>query len=321
MILPHLYGKLDSKDFFIYAACDEKYFDEYGAVIINSVRQNTSSHLHIHIFNPRDDQLTLIADIPNLSISYEYVALDAFCIAADKWNEYSSSDIKYEIRRQLKNVSKRLCNSIPNGKISDKLSAIIRKFENQTDIEYSRYKKIVSCVKQNHDESIHDRIRKTYYACARFIRLHQLLDHSASFLAIDVDCVVRKKIILLPLNYDFYFYRKSGVNARFLAGGLYCNQTTKSRDFLNEYSNILLKNIQNDYLYWGLDQDALEDIVPKYNWGALPISYIDWFMQQDSLIWSAKGQRKKLNSFVAEQDKYRTLRKSEHPNQSLNYTL
>jgi hypothetical protein len=263
MMMPQLHGKLKANGFFIYAACDDIYFDEFAHSIINSVTANTSLHLHLHLFNPRDDQLYLLESKEQVSFSYEYVNLNNFHAAASKWNSPPASTI-----------------------------------------EHSRYLSTIGAMQRGGDNSIQDRMRKTYYACARFIRLYQLFEKTLPFLAIDIDAVVRKNIPLLPSTHDLYFHRITGPKARFLAGGLYCNNTTSSLKFLNEYSTVLEKNIRNDYLFWGLDQFVLEDIVPKYNWGNLPLEYIDWFMKPESYIWTAKGQRKELEIFKTEQQKY-----------------
>tara|TARA_B100000795_G_C22576311_1_gene352019 strand:- start:267 stop:602 length:336 start_codon:yes stop_codon:yes gene_type:complete len=85
MILPQLHGELKQDKFFIFAACDDVYFDDFGEVIINSIKKNTSIHLHLHIYNPRDDQLLLIERLDQVSISYEFVALEAFETAAKRW--------------------------------------------------------------------------------------------------------------------------------------------------------------------------------------------------------------------------------------------
>ena len=63
-------------------------------------------------------------------------------------------------------------------------------------------------------------------------------------------------------------------------------------------------SIEQDDLYWFLDQFILDQLVLKYHKGLLPMSYIDWAMRDDSAIWSAKGKRKELEIFKQEQKKY-----------------
>jgi hypothetical protein len=62
--------------------------------------------------------------------------------------------------------------------------------------------------------------------------------------------------------------------------------------------------IEQDDIYWFLDQVLLDQLVPQYNKGLLPMSYIDWAMRAESAIWSAKGKRKELDIFKQEQRKY-----------------
>ena len=154
------------------------------------------------------------------------------------------------------------------------------------------------------DRLIIERMQKTYYACARFIRLQEIFNPAVTVLELDVDAVVRKNFPRLEENCDFYIHHISGKKARFLAGGLYLNANSNSLQFLAEYAKQLKFYIERDYIYWGLDQDLLDPIVPKYNYEQLPINYIDWNMQPDSYVWTAKGVRKELEIFKSEKQKY-----------------
>jgi len=258
MILPELNGKLAAKDFFIYAACDQDYFDQFAKSLVNSIKVNSLNDIHLHIFNPRQDQLDFCRE-KSVSVSYEYVDESLFKYAADKWNSDSLTPLQIDQRRRTE-----------------------------------------SAITKGGDKSLQERMLKTYYACARFIRLSQLVE-TQSFLAIDVDAIVRKT--LSPLSgKDLFLHRVPGAKARFLAGGIY--GSTNADKFLHQYSDSILDYLSADYLYWGLDQDILEVIVPKYSWGQLPYSYIDWEMKSDSHVWTAKGTRKDLAVFINEQKKY-----------------
>jgi len=258
MQIPQLNGKLSIQGFFIFAACDENYFDDFAPALVNSIKTNTDHQLHLHIFNPRQDQLNFCLN-KNISVSYEYVPLDVFQPAADKWTvDYEQEPLKSQRLRTLTAMSK------------------------------------------GQDFSIQDRMRKTYYACARFVRLHELLVNQ-DFFAIDVDALIRKPIDMLT-GKDLFIHYISGKKARYLAGGLFGSKQTQL--FLKEYANKLKSYIQQDYIYWGLDQDVLDQIVPKYQWGQLPESYIDWNMRSSSAIWTAKGTRKDLAVFLNEKKKY-----------------
>jgi hypothetical protein len=146
-------------------------------------------------------------------------------------------------------------------------------------------------------------IRQTYYACGRFVRLAELLRPGQRCLSIDVDGLVR-----MPFDYqlgteDFYLYEKPK-DGTHLAGAILFNGTAGAHTFLQEYARRLRASMDQDDLYWFLDQFILDQLVPNYRKGLLPMSYIDWAMRDESAIWSAKGKRKELAIFKQEQQKY-----------------
>jgi hypothetical protein len=146
-------------------------------------------------------------------------------------------------------------------------------------------------------------IHQTYYACARFIRLAELLRPGQRCLSIDVDGLVRSRFTDQLGSADFYLYQKPK-DGTHLAGAILFNGTAGSHNFLQEYSGRLRSSIGEDDLYWFLDQVVLDQLVPQYHRGLLPMSYIDWAMRDESAIWSAKGPRKELDIFKQEQQKY-----------------
>lgn len=258
MIIPPLQGKLTHTDFFIYGACDEKYFDEFGRVLVNSIRKNSDNNIHLHLFNPRQDQLNFCNE-NDVSVSYEHISLDMFQPAADKWQGTMAT--AFDIERQ-----KRIFKSMEKGR----------------------------------DKSVVERMQKTYFACARFIRLAELLKQGQSAFSMDVDAIVRRRVPNLPTGPDLYIRK----NRQFLAGGIYLTGTENSSKFLNQYSSLLRKNLEEDKIYWSLDQDLLDVIVGRFKYAELPFSYIDWEMQESSYIWTAKGTRKDLKIFVEEKNKH-----------------
>jgi len=146
-------------------------------------------------------------------------------------------------------------------------------------------------------------VRQTYFACARFIRLAEILQNTPC-LAIDVDGLVRKSFTYNLGSADFHLYEKPK-DGTHLAGALLFNGSDKSTAFLQEYASLIKQSIERDDVYWFLDQFILDNIVPKYKKGLLPMSYIDWAMRPESSIWSAKGKRKELAIFKQEQAKYK----------------
>ena len=264
MILPPLLGNLTQQNFFIYTACDVEYFDEFGPTLINSVLKNTTHGIHLHLYNPRPDQVAYCRSLDRVSVTYEDAPIEMFQVAADRWHNVPA-----------------------DPELAD------------------RRKRILTAMSKSNDTSIQQRIQRTYFASARFIRLSQLIRPTTRVFAIDSDAIVRRPVPELSDQQDFYIHYISGKRARFLAGGLYLT-STNGYDFLKEYAGILKTNIGNDNLYWGIDQDVLTDLVPQYRWGDLPMDYIDWEMQERSYIWTAKGTRKNLEVFVNEKNRYKS---------------
>ena len=263
MKLPDMIGSCKQSDTFFYTACDQHYFDDFAITLINSISCNTDIGVHVHIFNPREDQIEWCQKQPKVSFTYEYAPIDLFECSALRW----------------KNVPADLT-------------------------EKSFYDRTQNAMLKGHDANIQDRMQKTYFACARFIRFAEIFDATKTAVAIDVDAVVRKPLPILSDDHDFYIHYISGKRARYLAGGLYLLPTVACRDFLIEYSQQLQAYFEKDYVYWGLDQDLLDRIVPGYKTGQLPMSLIDWNMAPDSVIWTAKGTRKDAQAFVNEKKKY-----------------
>jgi len=266
MILPPTHGNPPLTDKFIYTACDVHYFDEFAKVLVNSARAHTSIPVHLHIFNPRPDQLCWAESQPNLSVTFEHVDIDEFSAAAGRLSAVTDSPV-------LEDQLRRTQNAMTKG----------------------------------NDRNILERMQKTYFACARFVRLQQIINSNATVLAIDVDAVVRQPLTMLPNTCDYYIHRVTGKRARFLAGGIQLNPTSGGRNFIEEYSQQLQQLLQSDCIYWGLDQDVLEHVANKYHWQQLPPELIDWHMLKHSVIWTAKGTRKSLAAFVNESARYKSV--------------
>jgi len=259
MIIPQIQGNFNQETFFIYTACDEIYFDEFGKNLIVSIQRNSKNPIHIHLFNPRDDQLQFCQE-KSVSVTYERVSINDFAKAAKQW------DI------------------VPIDKT-----------------ERIRYERIITSMTKGGDKIKAERIMKTYFACARFIRLAEILITEKPVFSMDIDAIFRKELPDLSHGPDFYVHK----NKQYLAGGLYLTSNPNSLKFLKEYASLLRESIERDYIYWSLDQDILDILVPKYQTSELPLTFIDWFMKPESYIWTAKGKRKDLAIFIEEQKKYR----------------
>lgn len=262
MIIPSLLGNLDQSNFFIYAAADSVYFDQHARPLIKSVLTNTSDvGVHIHIYDPRQDQLEFCRSYDKVTVTYENLDSVQFDKVTARW--FKRTNFSNNRQQQM-----------------------YKKGQTQGTVALNLL------------------VRQTYYACTRFIRLAELIRPGQRCLAIDVDGLVRG-----PFSYqlgpaDFYLYEKPK-DGTHLAGALLFNGTAGSHEFLQKYAQQLRSAIEQDDIYWFLDQVILDQLVPQYHKGLLPMSYIDWAMKNESAIWSAKGKRKELDIFKEEQKKYR----------------
>lgn len=261
MKIPPLLGNLDQDRFFIYAAADTVYFDLHAKPLINSIIANTPNFgAHIHIYNPRPDQIEFCRSRGGVTCTYETPSEMDFQQATDYWLS----------RTQFSN---------------DRQQQMFKKGQKQGRSDLAML------------------IRQTYYACTRFVRLAELLRPGQRCLSIDVDGLVRRQFDNHLGTEDFYLYEKPK-DGTHLAGAMLFNGTAGAHNFLQEYAGRLRTSIGEDDLYWFLDQLVLDQLVPKYHKGLLPMSYIDWAMRDESAIWSAKGKRKELELFKNEQGKY-----------------
>lgn len=255
MQIPDPQGQIVPKDFAVYTACDTEYFDQFAKIFCISVQQVANLPVHLHLFNPRSDQIEWCQQ-HDIGITWETVDYSVFAKAATNLMTVAGEPLR---RTQV-------------------------------------------AVAKSNDLSIHQRMAKTYYACARFIRLAAVHRQCPTVFACDVDAVVKLPIPRLGADKDFYIHQIFGSKARFLAGGLYLNSGATT--FVDAYAKVLRDKISQDTLYWSIDQDVLDPIVPRYNYGQLPEILIDWNMRPDSVIWTAKGARKNNEQFILAQKQY-----------------
>jgi hypothetical protein len=261
MNLPPLQGNLDQDRFFVFAAADTVYFDLHARPLINSIMTNAPDlGIHIHIYDPRPDQVDFCRSRARVTCTYETLDDMGFQQATDYW--MTRTVFSNERQQQMYKKGQKL------GR-----NQLVRL------------------------------IRQTYYACGRFVRLAELLRPGQRCLSIDVDGLVRQPFEHQLGSQDFYLYEKPK-DGTHLAGAILFNGTAGAHEFLQEYAQRLRTSMAENDLYWFLDQFVLDQLVPRYRTGLLPMSYIDWAMRPESAIWSAKGPRKELAVFKQEQQKY-----------------
>jgi hypothetical protein len=107
MIIPPLHGKLDQRGLFVYVACDQHYFTEFGKSLINSVKSNSQLGVHIHLYNPTQDQIEYCEKQERVSVTFESVPLEMFKSAADRWNNISNDPVEqHNLKRIVTAMSK-----------------------------------------------------------------------------------------------------------------------------------------------------------------------------------------------------------------------
>ena len=148
MNLPLVCGQHPATTFYIYSACDSDYFDQFAVPFFRSAQINAGVPVHLHIFNPRQDQLALCAK-HGVSTTWEEIKQEQFVDAAQLLLETAGEPLR------------------------------------RTQVAMSK----------GGDTELVQRILKTYYACARFIRLADIFD--GAVFACDIDAVVRKPILEL----------------------------------------------------------------------------------------------------------------------------
>ena len=274
MLLPPLQGTIQQPGFFIYAAADSIYFDTYGRALINSVLKNTNHGIHVHIFDPTAKQMSWCQGQTRLSISWEHTTPDQFDDAVRFWSQVNLPE------------------------------------------PYAARKNKMLGMKQAGTADLVNWLHKTYYACMRFVRLAELVQEPRHLLEIDIDGLVRHDF---PIYFtddsvtDIYLYEKTKKDKTtgelrktgHLAGSILVTAKPTALTFLKELGDTMRREIETDNLYWFLDQNCLDEIVPRYRKGVLPIGYVDWHMDAASAIWTAKGRRKELAVFQQELARYR----------------
>jgi tetratricopeptide (TPR) repeat protein len=166
---------------------------------------------------------------------------------------------------------------------------------------------------------------RTYYASVRFVRLAELIVQSpASYLCLDADCIVKGDITSAISRFSTC---DVGIRRRFsehthmtvAAGALLVRPTPAARDFIEQVSARIRSTLEAGDAVWFLDQIVLGWVLREMEGGdlnakQLDMSFIDWFFQDDSLVWTGKGKRKASDTkYTDALSKYRYLQEARVP--------
>ena len=145
---------------------------------------------------------------------------------------------------------------------------------------------------------------RTYYACARFMILPELMAHGLSeALVLDADCLVMNEIDWSQFrDADVgLFFREPLANtgewetqgSKIAAGAVYVNKGAR------EFTQDVRQNIAKGPFQWFIDQRALNEAHDKHKdkleFYGIPSNFMDWEFVEGSTIWTGKGDRKHKN--------------------------
>lgn len=160
-------------------------------------------------------------------------------------------------------------------------------------------------------EKIRSELVRAYYACARFVRLDQLLSKPTYVIMLDTDSLVKKSFSLPSDSYDIHIFEKTHrkhVNyTQHLASTIFYTGTLASRKLIKEHSDLILEEFTQNTFYWFLDQETLDIVIQKYRKNPLLKEFVDFDMNKSSYIWCAKGKRKYQKLWLEEIEKFQAL--------------
>lgn len=134
---------------------------------------------------------------------------------------------------------------------------------------------------------------KTYYACSRFLWGCQFLPEEGMFIT-DIDCFFLKKVPPVLESIGLFLREYERFQRMKVAAGLvWLSGDKRSQEFLEAVSKNILKRDQ----YWYTDQLALYE---EYKNVDYPVHcfrkrHMDWDFNEDSFMWTGKGNRKYKN--------------------------
>jgi hypothetical protein len=158
---------------------------------------------------------------------------------------------------------------------------------------------------------LHTELVRTYYACARFVRLYELLSKPTYIIMLDVDSLVRLPFFLPSTMYDIHIFEKKHKKhvsyVQHLASTIFYTGTKGSFNLIRDHAGLIREEFAKDSFYWFLDQETLDIAIQKYQKNPLNQNFVDFDMNSDSYIWCAKGPRKNKLSWINEVSKFQVL--------------
>ena len=158
-------------------------------------------------------------------------------------------------------------------------------------------------------EYIDNNIREpnTYFACVRFIRIPEIFQPKTRIISLDCDSVAIRTLsenqFITDTKSTKVFWRTKG--SRSLASTVIFGPD----NIRIEYANRLRLGFDDDSYKWFFDQDILDDMVSKDEFGIT--TDVTWgstyLKKKDSCIWTGKGDKKFTEEFQKLLEQYRNL--------------
>lgn len=156
------------------------------------------------------------------------------------------------------------------------------------------------------------RSTRAYYACLRFFMLPSLLPSAQKILTVDVDCLFMKPFEF-PKTATGYFPRKPIPNTvgweqegtKVAAGVVYMDNRAIP------VAEAVIKRIEQGPIQWFIDQVALAETfarVEEKEITQFDSTFMDWEFEEESVMWTGKGDRKFANEkYVAKKKEFNRL--------------
>ncbi|MCQ9378573.1 hypothetical protein [Methyloversatilis sp. XJ19-49] len=150
-----------------------------------------------------------------------------------------------------------------------------------------------------------DEARRTYFACARFMVLPDLLDA----LSLPVFCLDADSLFVNPIDHDFSTCADAEVilfseqleadvplKRRIKNGAILFRVNPAVRALLVDVRNRFAECFADERATWYLDQEVFSSILFRRRHelviGHIRKAYLDWEFGSSSIVWTAKGDRK-----------------------------
>lgn len=276
----------------VFFAANQPYFSEHGIYLLRScLRYNPDWFVHVHIYDPSPTMLREIDDLAGVSASYELLDNSFFEGVAVNIKSGSCSKDSVGLER-----AQRICRTIKAHE-RHKFCGLLAHL-----LSYSgQFRRLLPV------GALANYFKKTYFACNRFVVLGDLLNSvvvSGHVFALDADALFNSPFpaVFPHENCDIAIRnRLLKGHQKFMAGAIFLPSAGKRNDFLAETGNALTRNFALGQLDWGLDQEILDHIVPKYKWEGLESDLFDLEFLDDSVVWVAKGNSKSDPKYCAAQ--------------------